>query len=204
MSTPRPERLPAPDERGMTEAQRVVHERIVAGPRGQVVGPLKVWLHSPALADRAQALGQFARYDSALPPRLSELAILVTARIWSSGFEWSHHAPVAREAGLPEAAVEAIGKGRRPDLECEDERAVFDFAVALHRDRRVGDAVYGRAVAALGEAGTVDLVGICGYYTLISMTINAFEVPDGDGPALPRLDLAPERMFRDYSETRSG
>ena len=180
----------------MSAAQRTVHDRIAAGPRGKVVGPLRVWLHSPVLADRAQALGQFARYDSALPPRLSELAILVTARLWSSGFEWSHHAPIALEAGLTGDAVAAIGRGACPAFERADERAVFDFAVALHRDRRVDDAVYERAREALGNAGIVDLVGICGYYTLISMTINAFEVPDGDGPALPRTALEPEAMFR--------
>ena len=196
MNDERPERLPDLDVGTMSDAQKAVHDRIVAGPRGQVVGPLRVWLHSPILADKAQALGQFARYDSALPSRLSELAILVTARLWSSGFEWTHHAPIALEAGLPEGVVRAIGEGRCPSFERADERAVFDFAVALHRDRRVSDAVYHRAVAALGEVGTVDLVGVCGYYTLISMTINAFQVQDGDGPALPRVDLAPERMFR--------
>lgn len=190
-------RFPDIDEDSLTRRQREVYDRIVAGPRGQVVGPLRVWLHSPDLADRAQALGQFARYESALPPILSELAILVTARIWSSGFEWTHHAPVAAEAGLPAAVIHAIGQGRRPGFDDPAQKAVFDAAVELHRDRGLSEATHDAALAALGRQGLVDLVGICGYYTLISMTINAFLIPDGEGPELPRLGIPAEAMFRD-------
>ena len=191
------DRHPHLDEDALTPEQARVFERIASGPRGRVVGPLRVWLQSPGLADRAQALGQFARYDSALEPKLSELAILVTARIWSSGFEWTHHAPLAIEAGLSAEAVDAIAHARRPVLEDARERAVFDFSVQLHRDRRVGDATFDAAHEALGQTGCVDLVGICGYYTLISMTINAFDVPDGEGPALPELEMEPRDYFRD-------
>lgn len=189
-------RYPGLDVAALTPAQKDVHDRIVSGPRGQVVGPLRVWLQSPGLADRAQALGQYARYESLLPPELSELAILVTARYWSAGFEWAHHAPIALKAGVPEAAVEAISRGARPDFTDERMQAVFDFAAELHRDKRVSEPVFEAARAALGEAACVDLVGICGYYTLISMTINAFDVPDGEGPALPALDCAPGECFR--------
>lgn len=194
MSRPR---FPDIDETALTPRQREVFDRIMAGPRGEVVGPLRVWLHSPDLADRAQALGQFARYDTVLPPVLSELAILVTARIWSSGFEWTHHAPIAAEAGLSAVVIEAIGWGVRPAFVDGAQRAVFDAAVELHRDRVLSDATHDRAVAALGRRGLVDLVGICGYYTLISMTINAFGVPDGEGPALQAIAIPPEAMFRD-------
>ena len=180
----------------MTDAQRRVHDAIASGPRGAVVGPLGVWLNSPGLAERAQALGQFARYDSALPLVQSELAILVTARIWSSGFEWSHHAPIALEAGLPEAAVAAIGRAERAGFDDPALAAIFGFVVELQRDRTVTDATYRAAEAALGQVALVDLVGICGYYGLISMTINAFAVPQGEGPALPDLDVPAEQMFR--------
>lgn len=190
-------RFPDIEEDKLTPSQREVYDRIVSGPRGQVVGPLRVWLNSPDLADRAQALGQFARYDSALPPILSELAILVTARIWSSGFEWTHHAPIAAKAGLPAQVIDAIGQGRRPDLDDPTQKAVFDASVELHRDRGLSDATHDAALAALGRRGLVDLVGICGYYTLISMTINAFQIPDGDGPELPAIDTPAEAMFRD-------
>ncbi|SEM89477.1 4-carboxymuconolactone decarboxylase [Loktanella fryxellensis] len=190
-------RLPHLDEGALSAAQQAVFDAIVNGPRGRVVGPLRVWLQSPALADRAQALGQYARYDSTLTPAQSEIAILVTARIWSAGFEWTHHAPIAMDAGVPQHAVTAIGLARRVMLDDPAWQAVFDFAVELHRDRRVTDATYDAALATLGQQGCVDLVGICGYYTLISMTITTFDVGDGDGPALPALDLAPHAMFRD-------
>jgi len=196
MNTDTPQRYGGPDPDALTDAQRRVCEVITSGPRGQVVGPLKVWLCSPRMADRAQALGQYARYDSSLPRHLSELAILVTARIWSSGFEWSHHVPTALSAGVSWGVINGIGQGQRPELAEPEMRAVFDFAVELHRDRAVSDSVYQQAEQALSTQGVVDLVAICGYYSLISMTINAFDVPDGDGPALPVLDLAPERMFR--------
>lgn len=187
-------RLPALDEGLFTARQREVHESIIAGPRGEVVGPLRVWLHSPELADRAQSLGRFARYDSSLPAQLSELAILVTARIWSSGFEWSHHAPIAERAGLAPDVVRAIGQGERPSLDGAP-LAVFDAALELNRDRRMTDATYSAAREALGLQGLVDLVGICGYYTLISMTINVFDVPVDGGPDLPVLHVPPEAMF---------
>lgn len=180
----------------LTPDQRRVYDAIVAGPRGAVQGPLRVWLTSPALADRAQALGQFARYDSSLSKDLSELAILVTARFWSSGFEWSHHAPLALAAGLPEAVISVIAGAQRPSFGCAKRQAVFDCAVELHRDHVISEASFDAGIAALGQVGMVDLVGICGYYTLISMTINAFEVPDGEGPRLPKLALPVAEYFR--------
>lgn len=198
MTAPAPAvpRLRGPRPQEMTPAQRAVHDAIAAGPRGAVQGPLAIWLTSPEMAARAQALGQYARFDSSLPPHLSELAILVTARIWSSGFEWTHHAPLARAVGVAEETVAAIAAARRPPGLDPAAAATFDVAVELHRDRTLSDATYAAAEAALGPQGLVDLVAICGYYTLISMTINAFAVPPGDGPALPPTDLAPDRMFR--------
>lgn len=190
-------RYPDIDETALTPRQREVYDAIVSGPRGQVVGPLRVWIHSPELADRAQSLGGFARYGTALPPILSELAILVTARVWSSEFEWSHHAPIAERAGLDPAVIDAIAWGVRPAFGDPVQQAVFDAAVELHRDRAMTDATYDAALAALGLTALVELVGICGYYTLISMTINVFEVPGDDGPLLPEIDVPAEKMFRD-------
>jgi len=190
-------RLPDLDDSDLTPEQADVHDAIRSGPRGEVVGPLRVWLNAPGLARTAQALGQHARYDSSLPLHLSELAILVTGRIWSSGFEWAHHAPIALGAGVPPDAVEAIAHGRCARFDDAQMQAVFDCAVELHRDRRISDGTYATGLAALGPVGMVDLVGICGYYTLISMTINAFEVPDGDGPRLPPLAGSVDTWFRD-------
>ena len=190
-------RLPDLDDTALTPEQAEIHDAICSGPRGEVVGPLRVWLRSPGLARTAQALGQHARYDSSLPLHLSELAILVTGRIWCSGFEWAHHAPIALGSGVPAEAIEAIGNGRRPTLDDQQMQAVFDCAVEVHRDRQISEETYAAGIAALGPEGMVDLVGICGYYTLISMTINVFEVPDGDGPALPPVDGPVEGWFRD-------
>jgi 4-carboxymuconolactone decarboxylase len=157
--------------------QRRVYDAIAAGPRGRVEGPLRVWVRSPALADKAQALGAFCRFGSSLPPRLSELAILVTGAYWKSGFEWFAHAPIAQRAGVDAAVIEAIRTGATPTFAKEDEAAVHAFASEVWRTRRVSDATYAHAKAALGERGLIDLVGILGYYGLVSMTINAFEVP---------------------------
>ncbi len=189
-------RMPPLDEQRLSPDQKRVWDAIVSGPRGQVAGPLRVWLQSPDLADRAQALGQFARYDSSLPPHLSELAILVTARIWSSDFEWSHHAPLAAAAGVPDSVIEAVAHARRPETDDPEMSVVSDFAIELHRDRQVSDAVFDRATACLGTRSVVDLTGICGYYTLISMTINAFRIPPDHPPVLPQLDRPVADMFR--------
>jgi 4-carboxymuconolactone decarboxylase len=171
----------APDQ--MTAAQRSVHEAIASGPRKGVRGPLAVWLHRPELASHAQALGRYCRYETALPPRLSELAILVIARIWGSEYEWYAHKPIALDAGVSPEIVEAIRTRAAPVFDDAAQAAVHGFVVQLHEDRRVSDAVYAEAVAQLGEPAVIDLVGIAGYYTLISMTINAFEVAPPDGVA---------------------
>jgi len=173
------------DPDALTPEQRAVHDAILSGPRGKVEGPLRVWLLSPGLADRAQALGAFCRYGTTLPPRLSELAILTTGAFWKSGFEWAVHAPIAARAGLSDEVIEAIRQGRTPAFDLADEAAVHAFARELHADHAVSDATYARAVGELGVQGVVDLVGILGYYTLISMTINAFQVPLPDGAADP-------------------
>lgn len=166
------------DPAALTDAQRVVYDAMVAGPRGAVVGPFHPLLRSPELCDRAQALGAFLRFSSALPPRLSELAILVTARFWTAQFEWHEHAKFAAKGGLSDAVIEAIRVGDDPTaLMQDDEKAVYAFAVALHNNHAVDDETYTAAQSHLGETGVTDLVGLLGYYTLISMVLNTFEVP---------------------------
>ena len=169
-------RLDTPALDTLTPEQRTVHEQIASGPRGGVYGPLGVWLHRPELASRAQSLGRYCRYDSSLAPRLSELAILVTARHWSAEFEWLHHKQPALDAGLDPAIVEAIRQGHTPEFNNDDEQVVYDFSVELQKNRAVSDATYNQAVKLLGQESVVDLVGVLGYYALISMTINAFEI----------------------------
>jgi 4-carboxymuconolactone decarboxylase len=169
----------------LTPAQRQVHDAIIAGPRRRVEGPLRVWLLSPGFAERAQELGAFCRYNTSLPPRLSELAILVTGAFWQAGFEWHAHAPIALKAGLAADAIEAIRLGNFPKFAREDERAVYEFSRELWTKRRVSDATYRRIAELLGKETVVELVAILGYYGLISMTINTFEVPLPDGADQP-------------------
>lgn len=187
-------RLPPPDPATLTARQKDICDTITSGPRGGVRGPLAIWLHRPELADKAQALGRYCRYDTSLPPYLSELAILVTARVWTSEYEWQAHKKFALEAGLSPAIIEAIRKGEAPSFDDDTAGAVHDFALSLQRDRHVSQSLYDRAVSLLGEAGVIDLTGILGYYALISMTINVFEVdpPNPNIRELTRDDLSPE------------
>lgn len=165
-------------------AQQKFYDDIVA-TRGKIGGPFLAWMHSAELADRAQALGAFCRFHSSLPPRLSELAILILGAHWQAAYEWNTHIAHALKAGISPEVVEALRTGQIPASLPPDAQAVYDFATELLRNRRVTDATYARATALIGERGVVDLVGIMGYYTLISMTCVAFEVEPGPGPANP-------------------
>jgi 4-carboxymuconolactone decarboxylase len=165
----------------MSPAQRDVYDAIASGPRKGVRGPLAVWLHRPELARHAQALGRYCRYDTSLAPRLSELAILTLARVWGSEYEWYAHKRIALEVGVSPDVVEAIRTHKPPTFEDADAAAVHAFLVELHRTREVSTPVYDEAVRHIGEAGVIDLVGLAGYYTLISMTINVFGVRPPDG-----------------------
>ena len=185
----RPEALDAEQEQ--------VLDAMLAGPRGKsgflsrerpVGGPFAPWLRSPGFADLAQGLGAFMRYRTSLEPRLSELAIIVVGAAWKAGYEFAAHGPAAIRAGIRPEAVAAIARGEAPGFDRDDERVVYEFAHELVTVRRVGDERYAAAVALLGEAGTVELVGILGYYTLVCMTLNAFEVPLGEGMAPPFAD----------------
>ena len=170
------------DPASLDPAQRRIWDENAAGPRGSVPAPLQIWLKSPELAEKAQRLGAFARYGTVLPPRLSELAILCTARFWTAQYEWHHHEAFARKAGLSEAVIAAVAARREPPFDKADERVVWEFCAVFYRDKAVDEATWRRAREALGERGVVDLVAIMGYYALISITLNAFEVPVPEGP----------------------
>jgi 4-carboxymuconolactone decarboxylase len=174
-------RLPTLTPDQMTAEQRAVHDSIVAGKRGRMPPPAEAWLHSPEFAMRAQAVGEYIRYDSALPPDLNEIAILVTARHWTSHYEWFAHRRLAEAAGLSPAIIDAIRDRRDPEIADARARVIYDYAHTLHTTRNVPQHLHDAMVAAWGERGVVDIVGACGYYTLVSMTLNGFDVqlPDG-------------------------
>ena len=171
----------------MNPAQRRVAEAVAGGKRGRVPPPVRAWLHSPEFGDRAASLGEFLRFDTSLGPVLSELAILVTARAWSAHYEWYAHKREALKAGVDPAVVQAIAARQPPSLPDARAQLVYDYATTLHATRAVPQALHDRAVAELGEKGVVELVGLLGYYTLVSMTLNAFEIglPEGEASDLP-------------------
>lgn len=181
------QRIPPLDIDKLSPDQRAVYDAIASGPRKGVRGPLAVWLQRPLLADRAQALGRYCRYDSSLPPRLSELAILMMGRHWLAEYEWAAHKPFALEAGLDIAIIDAIRDGREPAFVNRDEALIYQFMRELHQQLGISDALYAELQSHVGQDGLVDLVGIAGYYTLISMTIKVFHVPPpaGVAPELP-------------------
>lgn len=155
-----------------------------------MAGPLDVWLRDPALADRLQKVGEHVRFSSALPPRVNEFAILITARTRNSQYEWFAHYPLALKGGLDPKVAADLAAGRRPAGMKADEAAVYQLCTELHRDKRVGDAVYSTALGLFGDVGALDLIAVTGYYVLVSMTLNVAEVmPPPDAPLpLARLD----------------
>lgn len=181
------QRLHAPADDTLTEAQRRVVAAIAAGPRGAMVGPYFPLLHSPELCQRVQHLGAYIRFENVLPQALKELAILVTARHWTAQFEWYAHRRLALEAGLAAAICDAIADGKRPHGMSADETMIYAFSVELVETKQVGDAAYETVRARFGEQGIMDLVGTLGFYGLISMVLNTARVPipDGETPLAP-------------------
>jgi 4-carboxymuconolactone decarboxylase len=180
------DRLPPIAEALWSDEQRRHAKAIIDGPRGALLAPFVPLLRSPELMGHVQRMGEYLRYRSAIGQRLSELAILVTARQWSQRVEWAIHAPIAVREGVPAETVRSIWEGRRPAAMSADEAVVHDFCIELHRDHAVSDATWAEATQRFGEQGTVDLLGISGYYTLLSMVMNAARTPAPAGDvALP-------------------
>ncbi len=189
MSGERTSRLPIPLREDLSPAQAEVYDRIASGPRGKVEGPLAIWLHSPELANRAQALGEFARYRTSFEPRLSELAILVTARHWTSHFEWHVHAPIAAKNGLTAAVIEAIRGDRRPRFAAADEEAVYAYVHEVLTTGKTSDGTLKRIVSFFGTTAAVELSALVGYYSMCAFTLALAEPPlpeGGPGPLPPR------------------
>ena len=177
-------RLPVLTEDKLDDAQCALLESLRAGPRGARVrlgGPFGVYMHAPQYGELTQQLGAFLRFKTSLEPRLSEFAILCTARMWRAQYEWHAHAPIAEQAGVKPEAICDIKAGRAPKKAAKDERAIFDFVQELYRKRRVSERNYKRVQGFLGSRGTVELIGILGYYTGVSMILNVFNVPLPDG-----------------------
>ena len=175
----------------LTPAQKAWAEMIAPPPRNAKITnpPYRAYVRNPDLAPRLSALSDYLRWHTSLPPRLSELAILITARQWTAQYEWFAHYPLALKAGLDPAVLSAIAAGKRPENMKDDEAALYDLAMALYRDKRVSDAVYKAALEKFGERGIMDIIGIMGYYDITSMTLIAMQAgaPNDSAPPLPVL-----------------
>jgi len=180
-------RLPALSAETFTPDQRALAESIRSGPRGQfkLAGPFAVYLQAPGFGELAQRLGGHLRFKTSVPPRLSEFAILVTARHWKAQYEWAMHAPMAEKQGVRRETIRDLQAGRAPKSAPRDEMAIYAFVKELYAKRRVSDANFKRVQKLLGDAGTVELVGILGYYAMVSMTLNVFRVPLPAGTPAP-------------------
>ena len=172
----------------MSPEQKAIAAAIIA-TRGSMGGPFDAWLRDPALADRLQKVGEHIRFHSSLPRPLNEFAILITARHWTSQFEWYAHYPLAMKAGLDPAIAADLAAGERPRNMPDDVATVYDFSMQLHATGNVSDAVYDSAVKVFGEKGVIDLIAVNGYYDLVSMTLNVAHVgvPAGTAPPLKSL-----------------
>lgn len=177
-------RLPDIDPKDYTADQKTVADAIAAGPRGEVRGPFKMLMYNPKAADAVQRMGAFLRFDGAMDGRLRELAIIMTGRHWTAQYEWYAHARIAADEGLDQTVIDAIAERKRPDFKNADEEVVYDFVKELHETHNVGDTNFAAAKDLLGEAGVVELIMLCGHYTVISMVLNTFEmeVPGGGKP----------------------
>jgi 4-carboxymuconolactone decarboxylase len=180
-----PDRLPPLPEASLSPAQQRAAAELASGPRGSVFGPFVPLLRSPDLLSPLQKAGEYLRYKSALPPRLSEFAILIVARRWNQQFEWHIHEPIAGRAGVPAPHIRAVAQGRRPDDMAAEEAVVHDFLQELQDNHGVSDTTYGRAVEHFGERGVVDLCGLCGYYSTLAMVMNVARTPLPDGVSPP-------------------
>ena len=185
----RGDRFKPPSYDEMTPAQKTMLGHLLAGPRAGANGPFNVLLRSPEIGDLGQEFGASTRFKSSLPQKLYELAILVTARHWTSQFEWTAHRRGALQAGISAAVADAIAQGRRPSAMPRDEEAVYDFATELLETKQVSDKTFGAVKNLLGERGVVELIDVMGWYGTVSMLLNVdrYPLPEGSAPELKPL-----------------
>ena len=190
-------RFPLIPVENLTAEQRAVYDAIKGGPRAKLAsfkavtkpepigGPFNMMLRSPGIGNIVQSLGGEIRFKSSIPPKLNEFAIMVTARHWTSNYEWHAHCRLALEAGLDPAKAKDVAENRRPANMDDDEAMIYDFSRELHEKKSVSDANFKRVFDRFGERGVFDLIAVNGYYTLISMVLNVDRVPLPDGVPVP-------------------
>ncbi|GAB3091157.1 carboxymuconolactone decarboxylase family protein [Aestuariicella hydrocarbonica] len=169
-------RLPEFDQKNATDEQEAVLKKILNGPRGNLDGPFLTWIHSPELAQQAQELGAFCRYQTGLSIKQSELAILCTAAQWRSQAEWYIHYPIALQAGLDADLLEQIRIGEKPSFKQEGEAIIWRIVNEIYHQKRLSDSTYHKAKSLFGTKVLVNLVGLLGYYSMVAITLNFFNV----------------------------
>ena len=176
----------------LSPSQKAWAEMIAPPPRNAKITnpPYRAYIRNPDLAPRLTAMSEYLRWKTSLPPRLSELAILITAREWTAQYEWFAHYPLAIKAGLDPKIAADIAAGKRPDNMKDDETALYDLATALYHDKKVPDSIYKAALEKFGERGIMDIIGIIGYYDITSMTLITMQAgaPNDSVKPLPVLN----------------
>jgi 4-carboxymuconolactone decarboxylase len=170
----------------MNADQKQTYDESIVGKRGKPPAPMMAWLNSPEMARHATRLGGFLRFDTLFPAKLSEIAILVTARHWTSHYEWYAHKRLALQGGMDPQIIEAIRDRRTPTFDDAKAQMIYEVSKSLHEGHGVAKTLYDEAVKVLTERGIVEVIGLCGYYTMVSMTLNTFEfeLPEGEVPEL--------------------
>lgn len=182
-----PDRMPPLERANMTDAQKIASDALTAGPRGGVKGPFIPLLRSPELMDRLQKVGEYLRFNSSLEPRINEFLMCVVSREWTQQFEWAVHVPLALKAGVRQETLDSLSEGRRPAGMAEDEAIAHALCEELVRTKGVSDATYKRAVDKFGEAGIIDMFGLIGYFTTVSMVMNVAHTPPPEDAAVTAL-----------------
>jgi 4-carboxymuconolactone decarboxylase len=183
--------MPPLDPATMDEAQKKAADALAAGPRGGVKGPFIPLLRSPELMERLQKVGEYLRFNSALEARISEFLMCVVSRHWTQQFEWFVHVPLALKAGIKQETLSSLAQGRHPTGMAQDEAIAYDFCEELERTKGVSDATYQRAVEAFGEHGVIDMLGLVGYFTTVSMVMNVAHTPPPEDPSVTALPSYP-------------
>jgi len=166
----------------MSSDQKQTYDEAIAGKRGSAPPPMMAWLNSPEMARHATRLGEMLRFNTMFPPKLSEIAILVTARHFTAHYEWWAHKRLALKGGMDPKIIDAIRDRRVPSFDDPRGQLIYEVAKSLHEGHGLSKALYEEATKVLGERGVVEIIGLCGYYTMVSLTLNTFEfgLPDGE------------------------
>ncbi len=188
------ERYPALNPDQLSPQQKAYVENLQKPPRNNTTAlknpPFKVYMRSPDLAEKLEAVSDYVRWGTGLQPRLTELAIMITARQWSSQWIWRGHYRAAVRGGLDPSVGADIAAGKRPEKMKEDETILYNYATEMYRDKAVSDATYTAAVKQFGEKGLIDLVATMGYYDTVAMTLitaKAVAPKEADVPQLAAL-----------------